>query len=205
MRCSWPCITAHQNRSALKRKLRHWRAWTRLLASAAWTITGACQSHNTIAFTHHATSGSVTPRQALCKGAALPSRSTVSRQAAGSAHRNGNSGRLSASSGAATTISSSCWTMRAEKSPSPKRCGGGASASARTSQPLQNDSLSERLILPLAPAPRQYIIALRPRMIANSQLGLEKAFFVSALSTSSETRHPIQSHTDSSMHPCARS
>src|SRR5213075_1805382 len=56
-------------------------------------------------------------------------------QVKGSAHKKGISGRPKTSSGAATSISTSCCDMCAEKSTLPHACSGETSAMTSASQP----------------------------------------------------------------------
>src|ERR1051325_7285072 len=94
----------------------------------------------------HAASGFVTARQLPCTARCFPAAPIDCRQPSGRAHRKGTSGCASTSSGAATSIRTSCCVMCAENRTSPQGWSGETSATKSASQPPAKAHASPRLV-----------------------------------------------------------
>ena len=104
-------------------------------ASAASNNTGICQVHSATACKVQAPIGALQARQATRSKSIRATPASALRQDAFNAHVHASKGRERTSSGAATTISSSCCTMCTEKSRVASVSIGESSAAQSTSQP----------------------------------------------------------------------
>src|SRR4051812_857835 len=151
-----------------------------------------CQVQRTTAWMSQATSGLVMTRQ-MCSHHLADVQLTRSR-----AHPVGRPlsipiiGLPKTSSGAATSISTSCWLMCAENNMPPHLCRGDTNANASASQPHQKQAASQRRMPWPAPAPRQILAIPVEYQYAESANGrTTKASNSQARYSSSQLRGPL--------------
>ena len=97
-----------------------------------------------------------------------------------------------ASSGAATSISSSCWTMWIQNRVAARASSGDSSAIASTSQPVAN----ERLLDATPSASRRYATASRTSAITIAQSNACSAWERSSAGPRDEAGHRLPEHRD---------
>jgi hypothetical protein len=135
-----PGSTVHQNRSAVKRKLACCKVCSSSLVMVRPYSPGKCQIQIAAPCRTKAASGRETKRHAVETTLDLISAPVPTRPDCGKLHNAGTIGRAATSSGAASTINSSCWAMCAEKRAEPSTCSGETRLIASTSHPAANDA-----------------------------------------------------------------
>src|SRR6185312_409522 len=112
-------MRAHQNSSAVPRKLRCCDACTKSLRKVASNKTGACHPQSATAWNIQATRGAVRIFHAASTGFHLLKDPHDSRHVCGNAHKKVTNGLPRTSKGAEMTIMISCCVMWTQKSCSP--------------------------------------------------------------------------------------
>src|ERR1043165_2267395 len=135
-------MSAHQNNKAEIKNERCCSVCTHSLCSTASNNIGTCQVHKATAWTSHATSGIGSQCHVRFTMPILPMLPTRRDHSTGKAQRKTTRGRPNTSKGAATSISTSCCVMWAEKSTLPHACSGDTSATNNANHPPTKQSPS---------------------------------------------------------------
>src|SRR4051812_41427341 len=148
-------MTDHQKSRAESKKLRCCAAWTVSLVSVASNKAGICQVQSTMACISQAIRGLVMNVQTPCHQLTEVQRTRSRAQPCGRPFSIPTSGLPSTKSGAATSMSTSCWLMCAENNIPPHLCRGEINAITRPNQPDQKHAASQRRRPWPTPAERQ--------------------------------------------------